>query len=1563
MSNIPLKPLMALCLALVCGGTLAAQVTVTTVYLEPEAAPGTATTFETFDKPDIGAGGHISFTADGPGTVTDELIYIDGSLVAIEGTAAPGVTGSFLSFETFESLHQLNLAGDLAFIAMLSGATTATDKTVYLHSGGVNTLQLREGGPADGIAARIYNDFNFLGLLDSDELVVLADLDGATADDFVIYQGSPGSMVPLYREGGVIPGSSSLAGFNWDVNFNDVHCTGAGSFIFSGSASTTNGDGIFRHTGAGLDLLYRAGDPLVARTATVNITSSLSLGTAIAENGDWAFRSSVSTTQLPSAENAVIISTNGIVYQEGAPVPAIPGATVTGNYNGLAVNGVGDIFYLADLLGAADAANTDALFVNDQVVAVVGGAVPGLPGFTYTLLDFEDLDINDAREIVFQADVSDGVNPSREGIFTATITGTTTVRDLTCSSVPGSGDVTLAWANTAIYDGIDVYVNGVLATTLAGGATTHTETGLAGGVSSVCVQPFIGAAFASQRCCAVEFLTPSIQGLTCSQTPGSGSEIDLAWSNPSAYTDIEITLNGSPLTVLSGTATSATVDTGGIVGQTVQLCVIGVGALFGPSPEVCCSVLLSPIVPIATQTFCSAPGIVVNGTTAVPDTQSDILSFPTNMFISDVLVSVGITSTFIGAIEPMTLTSPLGTTITLQNNVGGADDNLDVVYTDSGFPHGSQPFNLGLPMQPQGPGTMADYFCENAQGNWTLTMTDDSSFSYTLDEWCVGIVENTSGMCVSSVENVACSVAPSGEQALVSWDIPAGTVYSGYQITVDGVLVPNPPAGSATSYTTDPLLLSGQTLELCVVGLIGPNPSGAACCSVQVVIPPDVLLCNTYVPALNVPNDDRVLDVITVAGPGATVRQVEVQVDIAISAGASTAVLNPLTITSPLGTSVTLQRLFSTGLTNLLVTYSDGGRVNDPPFDVNDIMQVDFLPLSPIQLDEFNCEPSAGDWVLTVNNVTDDDTVDLEQWCLMLHEETNVAANCCETPSDLTCDSTFCADGDVTLSWTNNDTYGSLELVRDDGVSPVTIPLANTATSYVDAALATGSYEYTLNAVCANGLTRSVSCEVDHELIAPTVTCGTADLSSDVVLVQWVNHGLYDSISLTRDSVLVTPQPLAGDTAFTESGLADGTYLYTLTANCSAQTVSVDCRVTVYTGPADVLLIPEVDTDTVGMYSPVDGTYFGNRIHDNESLLSSPIAAILGPDGLIYVSDNLTDAIRRYTTGGLFVDTFVPLQPPPDGLDGVLGIEFHDDHLFVSSTGDLGINRKKINEYDLAGNLIGRFMDAGSPAAYDARDFMFLGDDTVLVADEQPTVNLTDRVLLFDVNGLNPVPIITGLTQPEQLARLTSGNFLVCGSFSENIIEFDLGGTVINNFAIGDAVNGVHELENGLWIYSNGDFSAKGVYTFDPATQTETQIVGGFEPSQIERVTLATDPEFLRGDANQDLGVDIADAIFILGTLFPPIGCVPDTDGIPDGPPECPFLRCADAGDCNDDGTINIADAISLLSVLFPPSGCIPDVDGIPNGPPECPFLAQPRGACGVDPTADSLDCALPACP
>lgn len=104
-----------------------------------------------------------------------------------------------------------------------------------------------------------------------------------------------------------------------------------------------------------------------------------------------------------------------------------------------------------------------------------------------------------------------------------------------------------------------------------------------------------------------------------------------------------------------------------------------------------------------------------------------------------------------------------------------------------------------------------------------------------------------------------------------------------------------------------------------------------------------------------------------------------------------------------------------------------------------------------------------------------------------------------------------------------------------------------------------------------------------------------------------------------------------------------------------------------------------------------------------------------------------------------------------------------------------------------------------------------------------------------------------------------------------------------------------------------------------------------------QSVALTCEQAFLRGDCNVDGANDIADAVFLLGNLFPGAG----------GPTP---IACRDACDTNDDGANNIADVIRLLASQF----------GMPADP-----LPPPVMDCGPDPTgADSLPCAsFPACP
>ncbi|MBN1419086.1 MAG: FG-GAP repeat protein [Planctomycetes bacterium] len=96
-------------------------------------------------------------------------------------------------------------------------------------------------------------------------------------------------------------------------------------------------------------------------------------------------------------------------------------------------------------------------------------------------------------------------------------------------------------------------------------------------------------------------------------------------------------------------------------------------------------------------------------------------------------------------------------------------------------------------------------------------------------------------------------------------------------------------------------------------------------------------------------------------------------------------------------------------------------------------------------------------------------------------------------------------------------------------------------------------------------------------------------------------------------------------------------------------------------------------------------------------------------------------------------------------------------------------------------------------------------------------------------------------------------------------------------------------------------------------------------------IGVSHDTDFLRGDANQDGGRDIGDAIFVLNYLF-----VPDE----------PTPPCADAADVNDDGSLDLGDPVYHLNWIF--------ADG--------PAPAAPSGACGPDPTEDALNCLESVC-
>ena len=258
-------------------------------------------------------------------------------------------------------------------------------------------------------------------------------------------------------------------------------------------------------------------------------------------------------------------------------------------------------------------------------------------------------------------------------------------------------------------------------------------------------------------------------------------------------------------------------------------------------------------------------------------------------------------------------------------------------------------------------------------------------------------------------------------------------------------------------------------------------------------------------------------------------------------------------------------------------------------------------------------------------------------------------------------------------------------------------------------------------------------------------------------------------------------------------------------------------------GTVAVLLIPDAAENSVGMYDPSDGHYLGDFIPPYAGTepyeLLTPHSAVQGPDGLIYLSDQLADAIYRFAGDASFVDLFADAS---DGLDNVRGIDFRDDELFVSvSPGSVA---PFVARFDLNGNRQADFVADSS----DPFDVHFLPNGTMLLAN----IEAPSDVRLYDVNG-GSYDALFAIDFPQQLQSLSNGNHLAAGWVQAQ--EFGIDGTIIRTVAGLDAASGIWGLDSGNWLIVSDD----GVQVVNPFSQqvVATQRVG-MAFMKIERAQL-----------------------------------------------------------------------------------------------------------------------------
>jgi hypothetical protein len=148
------------------------------------------------------------------------------------------------------------------------------------------------------------------------------------------------------------------------------------------------------------------------------------------------------------------------------------------------------------------------------------------------------------------------------------------------------------------------------------------------------------------------------------------------------------------------------------------------------------------------------------------------------------------------------------------------------------------------------------------------------------------------------------------------------------------------------------------------------------------------------------------------------------------------------------------------------------------------------------------------------------------------------------------------------------------------------------------------------------------------------------------------------------------------------------------------------------------------------------------------------------------------------------------------------------------------------------------------------------------------------------------------------------------------------GDPVIFSFLTEDCADNTFSDPTGLILWGPDTVSA------DPATCPQRTIdlrtIRLHDGPGVEPVSA----QFVRGDADSDMAVEMADAIFIMRSLY-----IPGSD----------LPTCMDAADADDGGSVELSDAIYILRYLYVPGALPPPYPGPDD--------------CGPDPTGDGIEC------
>lgn len=1041
--------------------------------------------------------------------------------------------------------------------------------------------------------------------------------------------------------------------------------------------------------------------------------------------------------------------------------------------------------------------------------------------------------------------------------------------------------VALSWTEPEVFSHVEILRDGAFLTMLPGGTAAFNDTNVVPGVHIYALRAFVGTSATESVTCQVA-VVPAPANVSCSAAEYS---VTAAWDLAAAYDAIAVFLDGERVATLPGDAQTCTIDN---VAPGVHLIEVAAELDGTRSVRVRCTVeVLAP----PTGLVCTAEGDRVvlvwqNASTyaevVVIRDGAEFARLPggTSSF-TDTTAAPGLHAYEIcgtadrsvsarAACEVVVLSPPAsfacaaaGSIVTLAWVNGSTYESI-VVARD-----GAAIATL--------PGTATDYVDTGvAQGSHVYTLQGFAGASRSAPATCE---------VVSPGAPSALTCTALGASVTLAWT--NGDTYDEIRVVRNETLLAMLP-GNTREYV-DAAVVPGQTYDYKIIGGIGVSISDPASCRIALPFAPVSLACAAAegrvrlswqiegtaegvivtrdgVHVAELPAGTTAFEE-TVPVPGVYVYGVSTVLG---SARSGAAVCEIETILPPEafaciadGGVVTLNWAVADGY-DALVLRRNGTEIARLPGNAVTYQDGDLAP---------------GDYVYTL--VAESGTSTASASC---------AVHAPAPPVNLAC---FVVEGAITVSWENAETYDQLVLLRNGAQLAV---LGGDSVTYRDAEAEPGVV-YTYDLVGQRGLDRTPAASCTIKIPAPVAAIECAAAGDDVTLV-WTAGDAYDEIRIARNGQTIASGLPGTTTTYEDRDLAPGAYAYEVTGLIGgARSPAARCEVTIVPPPEGLVCAIIADAGTVRLAWTNPMLYETIAIARN----GQAIAQLPGATAE-YIEEAPEPGTWTYAVTGIALGsesapatcTFTVLEP-------VRAVACVADGTTVMLSWTLGGAYVEI-----------RVLRDGALVA------TLPGTDTSFTDREQPPGTHVYRLIAIGAGGsssLASAPCTTEVvTPPEQLlcsASVSGTSMLItlrwslAGSYDSQAIE-----------RTGPDGSGYIAQISGTETTYTDSVIKEGLYTYRVIASIGPNSAPS-EPCEVE----ITQPRFLRGDANGDRTLNIADVIFTLNALF--------RAGKP--PP------CRDAADANDDGRIDTSDAVYTIDYLFR--------DG---PPPPVPFPAI-----GFDPTPD----------